>query len=70
MTTSKAFFTMKLQGLAAEFWLTRSFDELATAQGVKPLVDLDRLLGTWPDDVDDGFEESIQKLRQSNLVGG
>jgi len=68
MTTGKTFFTAKLQDLAAEFWLTRSFDELAIAQDVKPLVDVDPLLRIWPGDVNDGFEESIRKLRQSNLV--
>jgi hypothetical protein len=53
--------------LPGDFWQALSFDELAAAQGVRPIVDLDRLVGCWPGDVNDGFEESIHRLRQSNL---
>jgi hypothetical protein len=44
-----------------------SFDEHAAAQGVRPLTNIDALIGTWPGDVDDGFEESVHQLRQANI---
>jgi hypothetical protein len=53
--------------LPGDFWQAMSFDELAAAQGVRPLTNIDALVGTWPGDVDDGFEESIHKLRQANI---
>jgi hypothetical protein len=53
--------------LPGDFWQALSFAELAAAQGVRPIVDLDRLVGCWPGDVNDGFEESIHKLRRTNL---
>jgi hypothetical protein len=52
--------------LPGDFWHALSFEELATAQGVGPLVNLDGLAGTWPGDVNDGFEESIRNLRQAS----
>lgn len=52
--------------LPGDFWQAMSFDELAAAQGVRPLTNIDTLMGTWPGDVNDGFEESIQTLRQAN----
>jgi hypothetical protein len=53
--------------LSSDFWQALTFDELASAQGVQPLSDVGRLAGTWPGDVNDGFEESIRRLRQGNL---
>ncbi|MCF8079866.1 MAG: hypothetical protein K9K88_11355 [Desulfobacterales bacterium] len=50
-----------------DFWHSPSFDELAELQGVKPLEDLSVLFGTWPGDVDDGFEEEIRRLRQEDI---
>jgi len=44
-------------------------EELAQTQGVKPIDDITALYGTWPGDVDDGFEEFVQELRQGNLIG-
>ena len=41
-----------------------SFEELAAAQGVGPLIDIDALIGTWPGDVNDGFEEAVRRLRR------
>jgi hypothetical protein len=52
--------------LPGDFWNALSFDELATVQGVGPLVNLDGLAGAWPGDVNDGFEESIRNLRQAS----
>jgi hypothetical protein len=56
--------------LPGDFWQTMSFDDLAMAQGVRPLSDIDALVGTWPGDVNDGFEESVQRLRQANIGAG
>jgi len=56
--------------LPGDFWQTMTFDDLAAAQGVRPLSDIDALVGTWPGDVDDGFEESVQRLRQANVRAG
>ena len=40
-----------------------TLDEIAKAQNVKPILDVRVLFGTWPGEVDDGFEESIDELR-------
>jgi len=53
--------------LPGDFWQAMSFDELAAAQGVRPMTNIDAIVGTWPGDVDDGFEESVHKLRQANI---
>ena len=53
--------------LPGDFWHAMSFDDLAAAQGVRPLTDIDALVGSWPGDVNDGFEESVHKLRQANI---
>ena len=53
--------------LPGDFWQSMSFDELAAAQGVRPLTHIDALVGSWPGDVNDGFEESVHKLRQANI---
>ena len=53
--------------LPGDFWQAMSFDELAAAQGVGPITNIDALVGTWPGEVNDGFEESIHKLRQANI---
>jgi hypothetical protein len=56
--------------LPGDFWQAMSFEELATAQGVRPLADIDALIGTWPGEVDDGFEEAVHKLRQASMRTG
>lgn len=53
--------------LPGDIWQALSFDELAAAQGVRPLTNIDALIGIWPGDVNDGFEESVRKLRQANI---
>jgi hypothetical protein len=54
--------------LPTDFWQSLSIEELAQAQGVKPIDDITLLFGTWPGEPDDGFEEDIQTLRQHNLA--
>ena len=38
-------------------------DELARAQNVQPMTDLQALFGTWLGHEDDGFEGTIDELR-------
>ncbi|MFH0825063.1 MAG: hypothetical protein V2B18_20115 [Pseudomonadota bacterium] len=45
-------------------------EELAQAQGVGPLKDVTVLLGTWPGELDDGFENEIRSLRNQGPAGG
>lgn len=51
------------------FWESPSLEELAKAQGVKPMKDASDLIGTWPGEVDDGFEEWIDELRHPGRKG-
>jgi len=52
------------------FWHSPTIEELAEMQRVGPLRDVRAFFGTWSGDKDDGFEEDIERLRQSNLVAG
>lgn len=54
---------------AFDFWKSWSIEELAQMQGVQSVNDVSVLLGGWPGDVDDGFEDEIQKLRHSGVDG-
>lgn len=40
-----------------------TLDELAKSQNVHPVTDVESLLGGWPGDVNDGFEEEILRIR-------
>ncbi len=53
--------------LQSDFRDSRTIEELAEAQGVKPLQDITVLFGTWPGEEDDGFEEEIRRLRQRDI---
>jgi hypothetical protein len=44
-----------------------SFEELARLQGVSPVEDPRDLLGGWPGDMDDGFEEAVSAWRRWDL---
>jgi hypothetical protein len=52
-----------------DFWQALSLDELAESQAAVPLQDVSVLFGTWPGDIDDGFEELISNLRKQNMAG-
>lgn len=52
--------------LSQDFWASPALDELAAAQGVGPL-DTEALLGTWPGEDDDGFEDAIDELRHAGM---
>ena len=47
------------------FWASPTLEELAHAQNVKPMTDVQALFGTWPGDEDDGFEVAVDELRHS-----
>ncbi len=50
--------------LSDPFWHPRTLEEIALAQGVKPIEDFDVLLGGWPEDeLDDNFEETLSQWR-------
>ena len=44
-----------------------TFEEIAKQQGVGPIEDPSELVGGWPGDVDDGFEEALLARRQQRL---
>ena len=46
-----------------------TIEELAAAQGVKPVTDLKQLAGAWPaDERDDGFDEAFAEWRRVHVV--
>lgn len=51
------------------FWESPTLEEIAARQGVTPVTDMDALLGGWPDDVNDGFEDNIHSIRQAGVIG-
>lgn len=56
--------------ISLDFWESPTLAELAETQGVKPIADVRTLYGTWPGDMDDGFEEAIHELRHSHMGEG
>ena len=48
--------------VSQDFWTSPTLEELAKAQNVGPL-DARSLMGKWPGDDDDGFEDAIDELR-------
>jgi len=54
------------EALNSPFWKSKSFDELATEQGVYPIDDLSVVSGGWPEDEDiEQFLASIRSVRQN-----
>lgn len=51
-----------------DFWTSPTLDELARTQNVGPL-DVGALLGTWPGQDNDGFDDAIDELRHAALSG-
>lgn len=47
------------------FWVHKTVEQLAQEQGVKPMSNPKSYFGGWPDDIDDGFDEALAKLRSS-----
>lgn len=56
--------------IPSDFWHSPTIDELAVAQGVQPMRSISDIFGTWPGDLNDGFEEDIQRQREESVVGG
>lgn len=56
--------------IAYNFWESPTLEDLAVAQNVKPLSDINFLFGTWPGEKEDGFESAIEDLRHENLSTG
>lgn len=56
--------------ISRDFWESPTLDELAKAQNVRPLADVRVLFGTWPGEMNDGFEEVIDELRHSHVERG
>ena len=50
--------------LPTDFWQALSLDTLAEIQGTVPMHDISTLFGTWPGELDDGFEALITDLRR------
>ena len=47
----------------------KTLDEIAAEQGFKPIKDFSELLGGWPkEELNDGFEEELNRRRKSELV--
>jgi hypothetical protein len=53
---------------AADFWQSRSLDDLAKQQGVSALGTIEDLLGGWPtDERNDDFEQAFLNWREREL---
>ena len=50
--------------VSGTFWDSPTMEELARAQNVQPMTDVQALFGTWPGDEDDDFETAIDGLRR------
>jgi hypothetical protein len=50
------------------FWESPTLDELAQTQNVQPMKDVRSIFGTWPGELDDGFETIIDDLRHPQLA--
>jgi hypothetical protein len=62
----------EIHGVSADvlgFWSSRTIEELAEQQGVKPVADIRLLYGTWPGDPNDDFENFVNELRTIKLTG-
>lgn len=53
--------------ISRSFWESPTLEDLAQAQNVRPMADIRLLFGTWPGEVDDGFEQAIDELRHSHI---
>lgn len=55
---------------ANEFWQHTSMEELARQQGVRLVERYEDLAGGWPEDqIDDGFEEALERWRRTSSWG-
>jgi hypothetical protein len=56
------------RGKPTDFWQSPTLEELAVSQGVKPMTDVNIIVGTWPGTDDDRFEEDILALRKIHKI--
>ena len=49
--------------VSGNFWKSPTLEELARAQNVQPVTDVQALFGTWPGEESDGFEAAVDELR-------
>jgi hypothetical protein len=55
----------------SDFWKSKPIDELAREQGVSGSTTFEDLLGGWPaDELDDGFEQCLEKWRRAGSESG
>jgi len=54
--------------LPTDFWQSPTLEQLAEAQDIRPIQDISALFGSWPGEIDDGFEESILDKRHQSLA--
>ena len=65
MTNKDAGVLPKPKVFPQNFRHSYTLDEPAAMQNVEPIKDVKSLLGGWPGDVNDGFEEAIIELRKN-----
>jgi len=56
--------------ISRSFWESPDLDELALAQNVGPMTDVKALFGTWPGEIEDGFEKAVDDLRHPQTGTG
>ena len=56
--------------ISRNFWESPTLDELAQVQNVRPMTNVRALFGTWPGEIDDGFEKAVDELRHSQTGWG
>ena len=56
--------------VSRNFWESPALDELAQVQNVGPMANVRALFGTWPGEIDDGFEKAIDELRHLHAKPG
>jgi hypothetical protein len=55
--------------ISPSFWESPTLDQLAEMQGVGPVTNVESLLGGWPGDADDGFEDEVLRIRHTGMIG-
>ena len=68
-STSRPTIHRHVKLFSRDFWESPTLDELAQAQNAKPIENVETLLGGWPGDVGDDFEEENRRIRQSGIIG-
>ena len=56
--------------ISRTFWESPTLAELARAQNVKPMADVQPMFGMWPGQENDGFEAAIDELRHPGVETG